>query len=271
MRCPKCGYISFDHVNTCLKCKKDISGKVEVEGTTYHAAAPSFFKVPGGDSQEDDNDFIHNDSEIDGDEEYDFADPDLDVLVGDDEEFGFDDDDDADATISFDDAALGEVEDDFQLEADGSDEDDSFDFDLDDDEELSGEQAAPELNMPDELSDISDLAPPEIEPALAATSIEKNDMSLSLDDEMALDEDLDLDGLDLNLGLGEDTDNAEDGLSLSLDDIDISMDEDTPVSDDSGLDGLNMDLDLGDFDIDEPKEKESKSLGGLDDISLSLD
>ncbi len=271
MRCPKCGYISFDHVDTCLKCKKDISGKVEVEGTTYHAAAPSFFKVPGRENREDDNDFITNDSEIDG-EEYGFADPDLDVLVDDDEEFGFDDDDDA--TISFDDAALGEVEDDFQLEADGTDaDDDDFSFDLDDDEELGGEQTTPELNVPDELSDISDLAPPETEPepAPAATSAEKNDMSLSLDDEMALDEDLDLDGLDLNLGLVEDTEDAEGGLSLSLDDIDISMDEDTLSADDSDLDGLNMDLDLGDFDIEESKEKKSKPQGGLDDISLSLD
>lgn len=266
MRCPKCGYISFDHVETCLKCNKDISGKVEVEGTTYQAAAPSFFKVPGADNQTDGNDLIHSDSGSDT-EEFDFTDPDLDVLVGDDEEFGFDDDDEA--TISFDDASLDDVADDFQLEVDDTDGDDAFSFDLGDDEELGGEQTAPELNVPDELSDISDLAPPE--PALAATATEKNDISLSLDDEMALDEDLDLDGLDLNLGLGEVADDVEGGLSLSLDDIDISMDEDTPSSEDSDLDGLNMDLDLGDFDIEEPKEKKSKSLEGLDDISLSLD
>ena len=24
MRCPKCGYISFDHLEQCLKCKKNI-------------------------------------------------------------------------------------------------------------------------------------------------------------------------------------------------------------------------------------------------------
>lgn len=268
MRCPKCGYISFDHVETCLKCKKDISGKVEVEGTTYRATAPSFFKAPGRESQEEDNDFIQNDSEL-GDEEYDFADPDLNVLVDDDEEFGFDDDDDA--GISFDDSALDVGKDDFQLEADEPDEDDDFSFDLGDDEELDGEQTSQELNVPDELSDISDLAPPETESALAATSVEDDDMSLSLDDEMDLDEDLDLDGLDLNLGLGEDTDDAGGDLSLSLDDIDISMDDDIVSSGDSDLDDLSMDLDLGDFDIEEPKAKESKSSGGLDGISLSLD
>jgi hypothetical protein len=26
MRCPKCGYVSFDHLNNCLKCSRDLSG-----------------------------------------------------------------------------------------------------------------------------------------------------------------------------------------------------------------------------------------------------
>lgn len=63
MRCPKCGYISFDHVETCLKCKKDISGKVDVVGTTYHAAAPSFLKVGLTSTPEDSDGFIESESE----------------------------------------------------------------------------------------------------------------------------------------------------------------------------------------------------------------
>ena len=26
MRCPKCGYVSFDHLNNCMKCSRDLSG-----------------------------------------------------------------------------------------------------------------------------------------------------------------------------------------------------------------------------------------------------
>jgi len=264
MRCPKCGYISFDHVDTCLKCKKDISGKVEVEGTTYHAAAPSFLKVSSRESQEDDSEFIESDVELGGDN-YEFSDPDLDVLTDDDDGFSFDDE----ATISFDDADLGKIGDEFQLETDISEDDDSFEFDLDEDDDFGEKQAAPELNVPDELSDITDLAPPEVdETAPAASSSVNNNMSLSLDDEMALDEDLDLDGLDLNLGLGDD--NADSGLALSLDDIDISMDDGGSFGVDE-LDSLNIDLDLDDFDTEEPKKKDVKSSGSLDDISLSLD
>ena len=78
MRCPKCGYISFDHVETCLKCKKDISGKVEVEGTTYHAAAPSFLKIPSKAETEEDNDFENEfvpDMPEQTEEGYEFSDP----------------------------------------------------------------------------------------------------------------------------------------------------------------------------------------------------
>lgn len=263
MRCPKCGYISFDHVDTCLKCKKDISGKVEVEGTTYHATAPSFLKVPGRNDQEEDSDFIGNDIGLDDDDdEYELSDPDLDILV-DNDEFAFDDE----ATISFDDADLGEVEEEFQLEVDGSDEDDSFGFDLDDDVDFGSVQEATDLTLPDELTDISDLAPPELE-AAPASLVDTNDMSLSLDDEVALDEDLDLDGLDLNLGLGDDSDDS--GLALSLDDIDISMNDGIDFED-TDLDGLSIDLNLDDFDEEDSKNKDSNPLGSLDDISLSLD
>ena len=265
MRCPKCGYISFDHVDTCLKCKKDISGKVEVEGTTYHAAAPSFLKVPNRESLEDESDLIGNEEAFESDD-YEFSDPDLDVLVSDDDDFAFDDE----ATISFDDADLGEVGDEFRLEVETPGDDDGFEFDFDEDDDFGEEPAIPELSVPDELSDISDLAPPELEdvPVAAISSVTNDDMSLSLDDEVALDEDIDLDGLDLDLGLGDDGGDSD--LALSLDDIDISMNEGLTVEGDE-LDSLNIDLDLDDFDTEEPKNEDSSSSESLDDISLSLD
>ena len=46
MRCPKCGFISFDHLEKCLKCKKelkDVTGLVH--GTVFKVQAPSFLKI----------------------------------------------------------------------------------------------------------------------------------------------------------------------------------------------------------------------------------
>lgn len=49
MRCPKCGYISFDHLETCRKCEKYIGDTVtEVNGTVYDAFAPSFLQLTTG-------------------------------------------------------------------------------------------------------------------------------------------------------------------------------------------------------------------------------
>lgn len=51
MRCPKCGYISFDHQETCNKCQKYIGDVVaEIKGTTFSAKAPSFLKITSADS-----------------------------------------------------------------------------------------------------------------------------------------------------------------------------------------------------------------------------
>jgi hypothetical protein len=43
MRCPKCGYISFDLVEKCVKCRKNISGAaVELQGTVASVPPPVF-------------------------------------------------------------------------------------------------------------------------------------------------------------------------------------------------------------------------------------
>ena len=45
MRCPKCGYISFDNIDTCKKCNKLVGSLTsEINGTIYNATAPSFLK-----------------------------------------------------------------------------------------------------------------------------------------------------------------------------------------------------------------------------------
>ncbi len=259
MRCPKCGYISFDHMDTCLKCNKDISKGVEVTGTTYHAVAPSFLRVPE-----------KNDVEVDPqlqeveEGDFEFIDPDLDVLNNEDE---------ADIAIAEVVEEDGGIE--FQLEADEEFEGEGFDFDIDDDEDEDGFAVSPvseqesqaSLSVPDELADISDLAPPVRERVSPADS--GSGMELSLDDEMSLDDSLDLDGLDLDLGLGSDKGEADAAVqSLSLDDIDLSEADLGAKSDELG--GLNMDLDLDGLDENSDAEKE-KSASSLDGLSLSLD
>ena len=266
MRCPKCGYISFDHMETCLKCKKEISGSSDVEGTTYHAATPSFLKIPTeADSVEESAPLDVN--EDFAEDNYDFTDPDLEALV-DDEDIIFEDTDD-DGGILFADPDSS----DFQLEPDDDDGEIGFEFELDggdDDLELydDEEATAPALNVPEALADISDLAPPVEEESPPAAASELGGMNLSLDDDMSIDDDLDVDGLDLDLGFGNTTSDIDTELSLSLDDIDLSSGDIT--MDSSDLDSISLDLDLDDLDS-APIQKKEKSLGSLDGITLSLD
>lgn len=46
MRCPKCGYISFDHQESCRKCNKNIRDAAgDFNGTIYDAPAPQFLHM----------------------------------------------------------------------------------------------------------------------------------------------------------------------------------------------------------------------------------
>ena len=54
MRCPKCGYISFDHLETCRKCNKTIGDAAgDLQGTAFDSAAPPFLQVAGGGRREE--------------------------------------------------------------------------------------------------------------------------------------------------------------------------------------------------------------------------
>jgi hypothetical protein len=245
-------------METCLKCKKDISGSTEIEGTTYHAAAPSFLRVPekkGPDPVEEGTPSLSGNEEFAAEGDYDFSDPDLDILVNESDDEG---------TITFGDS--GPDGDGFLLEPD---EEGSFEFDLDDEElGLSKDEhtASSALNVPGELADISDLAPPVEDESPAASVLDG--MSLSLDDERSLDEDLGLDDLDLDLGLRGNNNAADADLSLSLDDIDLSPGD--IVEENSELDEISMDFDLDGLQAGSAPEKEEPS-GSLDGIFLSLD
>ena len=88
MRCPKCGYISFDHIDTCLRCNKDVSKASAVEGTTYNVAAPAFLKFTKRDHSDEEKNEISFDTD---DDDFGVVDPDLDVLVEDNEDDGEED------------------------------------------------------------------------------------------------------------------------------------------------------------------------------------
>ncbi len=43
MRCPRCGYISFDQISNCLRCGKDIKkASRELDGAVSNIAAPGY-------------------------------------------------------------------------------------------------------------------------------------------------------------------------------------------------------------------------------------
>lgn len=49
MRCPKCGYISFDYVESCAKCSRDLSALAEtLEGTALMVEEPDFLSAAVG-------------------------------------------------------------------------------------------------------------------------------------------------------------------------------------------------------------------------------
>ncbi|HFQ90531.1 MAG TPA: hypothetical protein ENK27_10700 [Desulfobulbus sp.] len=50
MRCPKCGYISFDHLERCKKCGKDVAEvAADFAGTVFETTVPAFLQFEAGD------------------------------------------------------------------------------------------------------------------------------------------------------------------------------------------------------------------------------
>jgi hypothetical protein len=252
MRCPKCGYISFDHIDTCLRCNKDVSKASAVEGTTYNVAPPSFLKFTKREQSVEEKDEIS----FDADDDFGVVDPDLDVLAEDndedsqEEEFDFGNDFDA----------FGD-EDSFGVAAE-SDDDSGLDLGqfedaFEDDEQGHGDIS---IDIPDELSDISDLsAPVEEEPEVIEAPVAEKD-----DDEFGdFNLDLEMDDLndDFSLTAGDESGGGaseEDALAdLSLDDLGLTEaepePEETPKSAEppqkTKKDEMDMDADL-DFDLD---------------------
>jgi len=263
MRCPKCGFISFDSLDSCLKCNKNISEATEAfQGSTLKVETPSFLKIPTADENELQ---IEGAAEVGG--EIEFADPDLEILVDDDDDqggidFNLEADDETDdlpfASEFEEETTLDDEEgSEFDLAADlGQFEDvpeeDTFSFpddDEDDGEELE-ETDLPGMDMPDELNDISDLSPPDTpavdepiaelsaEPDLASPTETPNEPAAEPEDDLDFSNlDFDLNGVDEVVGSQDETAPAAD-IDDALSPAASSMDEE-----------LDFDLDLGGLTI----------------------
>jgi len=265
MRCPKCGFISFDHLEVCLKCKKDIKvASAALNGGVFHVVSPVFLNLQPepGESVADEGDFVVDTEDVV--EEY--VDPDLDMLLEDEPEEVIDEvilegeegDDFADLEISMDREDEDEIAIDFGQEEDGGDISLPGSKDAGEGQVLAGQLDSEvensdsefEIEMPEELIDMSDLAAPATEEVRGVSSSDSLDLEINLDD---FDFELEPD----SSGAGESVEIADGGETvLALDDIDFSdtigsskkkspkkvgemdMDED-----------LNFDLDLGGLSI----------------------
>ena len=73
MRCPKCGFISFDHLASCAKCGRDISEVAsELQGTSIKVETPMFLSGALAALSESEESFEDHAMEADGDGGIDF-------------------------------------------------------------------------------------------------------------------------------------------------------------------------------------------------------
>ena len=85
MRCPKCGYISFDNVEKCLKCKKNIADASSLfQGSVLKVTTPVFLKLVPDEEEVEEVAAESEELEL-AEEEFEISDPDLDILLEEDE------------------------------------------------------------------------------------------------------------------------------------------------------------------------------------------
>lgn len=272
MRCPKCGYISFDSLEFCRKCKKNIENVSEsLQGGVLQVTPPSFLKLQPEslEGQQDEYELLVDDERA-GEE---YVDPDLDVILEEDSyeelssELDSDDkgDESADFEISMDDLEDDDIAIDFsendEIAIDLGQEEDDADIEEQDfvnksDTSENEEGSEFEIEIPEELTDMSDLAPP--------GSPEEEELSAadSLDDVDPLDIDLDDFDFDLGSDVSSDDNYTESpkaaAVTSPLDEIDFSDTIGDPGKERTKKTGkidmddeLNFDLDLGDLSIND--------------------
>lgn len=265
MRCPKCGYVSFDHLDYCLKCKKDISAvSNSLHGTVFNVEVPSYLHLHSSrqnedlsdndgfvDSLEADEEFIDDDFEVLADDqssvegEIEAPDDKTDTLLRNAGNFPDDDEDSEDGEIEIDLSQFERKEEQIEMPPAG----------------LMSHQQAPEtqplsMEFPAELEDVTDLAPPSkgmhSEKSEPKTSVQMDAAESTMDD---LDFDLVFGELEADLAKGGSEPVKE--TTLALDDIDFTeapsksrhtKSQGRPGGADMDED-LNFDLDLGGLSI----------------------
>jgi hypothetical protein len=192
MRCPKCGYISYDHLTACAKCGRDVSElAAELQGTSIKTEAPMFLSgALGAFSGEEEETFEEQALEADMDEGIDFSMEE----EGQDVDFSFEEEGEEEADISL---AEAEAEEAATMEA-GED----VDFDL----------GVEEAELPEE----------EMTETLAAEGAEAEEIEEAEEEETGgIFEELDLSGTV--------DDGEEGGLEFDLEDFMEDTDEDTDI------------------------------------------
>ncbi len=292
MRCAKCGYISFDHLDSCPKCHKTMDHG-QFKGTTYPVAPPLFFQP----AQKDEVGVVE-------DEIVDILDPDLDLFADDGSEvFDFEDNpaeqqgamkadmqaagDEISPGLDFEKAFAAET---YKADLEPDEKELTIDTSGFEEEPLSVPPAQGlregSLEIPEELADISDLAPPAAAVVnLGFEAATTDGVDGSIDDALNLDDlnldDLELDELKLSFEDKKDEPFSSPGKPeekdiLSLDDIDLSgiLEAASPQKQDRSRqnDDLEFDFDLGGIGETKGKgEQRKKASDDFPDFNLSLD
>ena len=255
MRCPKCGYISFDHLENCLKCKKDISAVSDtLQGGVLHVASPVFLNLQSQEDQSDESDLVAEGEGV----EVEDAVADFDIIVEEDSAEGREeevtlevDQNEEESFIDFEISSDEEEESEIAIDSALFDDDTEIEEQLLDNQldSLSEEDTDDfEIDMPEELLDMSDLAAPTLSEAIKSPDMDSQDEQSSSD--IDLDSfDFDLDS-DLSVGDGSLESSDGEGDEISLSDIDFSDTISGPTKEGRKLSGaMDMDEDF-DFDLD---------------------
>jgi hypothetical protein len=203
MRCPKCSYVSFDMVESCVKCGKNISeAAVELYGTVVAVEAPSFLGVA---REEATPEALEETAGFDTEEPLDLgAEGEEEVM-----DFSFDDESAAEAEIEEIEMDLGEV----------GEAEVAAELDLGEEEVVEEPQGDEE-----DVIGISDLAPAEDAEEVQIESVEEELEVAAAGQGL---EDLKVDGIDLDSGPGEASESGKVTPSVktgtALDDFDFDL------------------------------------------------
>jgi hypothetical protein len=283
MRCPKCGYISFDYNQTCPKCNKDVSAELAKVGLpAFKPNPPSLLGILTGEANESNVGLkidpsssleVTHDMEADFESAPDYEMDEIGDLDEDTEAFDLSDEDASllDHDLDVDIESPKAVKEDLELDepvALASKEDDDLDLDLDIpgelEEDSSKTEATASLEADEDESFKIDLdgsgeSKPSAGEPVSAESKPADSLELDLDAIKFEDEEL------AKLEVNEETISGED-----------EKKKETPSKDDPGLSASSMiELKLDDLKINKTGQLEIKEQAefaeGLKKISKSKD